>query len=291
MMIEEELHYRISWRARAYYPGQHRSDQRGGGIEFRGNVPLLTAPDPRRLDIRASLSDPFGTWLTRSFRQRSQVHVYIVADLSASLGFAAQPSKLEALADFTESLAYSAHRNGDRFGFLGCDEKFREDYYLAPTHMPGAAIELAARIRQLQPRGRSLDGWLDAPRYLGKQRALVFLISDFHCSLDFLARALQGFGKHMLVPVVLWDQREYRRLPRFGIASVRDSETGRRRTLWLRPRLHEKIAAAFAARRGALNALFFDLSLRALFLEDGFAPEVVTQYFFAAHATNAKAAA
>jgi uncharacterized protein (DUF58 family) len=287
----EELHYRIPWRARAYYPGQHRSDQLGGGIEFRGNVPLLAAPDPRRLDIRASMSDPFGTWLTRSFRQRSQVRVYIVADLSASLGFAAGPSKLDILADFTQSLAYSAHRSGDRFGFLGCDEKLRQDFYLAPTHMPGAAIELAARLRTLQPRGRSLDGWLEAPSYLGTQRALVFLLSDFHCPLDFLACALRGFGKHVLVPVVLWDRREYQRLPRFGIATLRDSETGRKRTLWLRARLHEKIAAAFAARRSALSALFFDLNLRALFLEDGFAPEAVTQYFFAPDLANGKAAA
>ena len=80
----KEFHYKIDWRSKSHLPGHHRSNQSGGGIEFRGNVPLLSSPDPRRLDIRSSLSDPFDQWFVRSFRQRSQVPVYVLADLSAS---------------------------------------------------------------------------------------------------------------------------------------------------------------------------------------------------------------
>jgi uncharacterized protein (DUF58 family) len=281
----EEIHYRVPWRARALYPGRHRSNQLGGGIEFRGNLPLLRSPDPRRLDIRASLSNPHGEWVVRSFRQRSQILIYLVADLSASIGFVGANAKLDVMADLTESLSFSAHRGGDRFGFLGCDETVREDFFLPATHAAGAASALAARVRALRPAGRSLHGLIDAPRYLSKQRSLVFLVSDFHAPSDFLRTALLGFSKHSMVPVVLWDQAELLSRPGFGIASLRDSETGRRRSLFLRPALREKIRAAYDARREKLNTLFFDLGLRPLFVEQSFSAESVSEYFYPSSAT------
>ena len=83
----EEFHYTIPWRASSPHPGAHASSQLGGGDEFAGLVPFASSPNPRNLDIRASLSDPFGQLAVRTFRQRSNIPVAVLADVSASMGF------------------------------------------------------------------------------------------------------------------------------------------------------------------------------------------------------------
>ena len=276
----KEFHYKIDWQSKSHLPGHHRSSQTGGGLEFRGNVPLLEAPDPRRLDIRASLSNPFEQWYVRSFRLRSQVPVYLIADLSASMGFRGVRNKLDVLADFTESLAYSVHRSGDRFAFIGCDETARLDFLLPPTHALGAGLELAQRLRNFVPGGRSVAGLSEAPRYFPRQKSLIFLLSDFHFDEPVLAETLNALVSHRVCPVVLWDRAEYQQMPNFGLASVQDIESGRRRTLFMRAALHERIAAAFEAKRASLMALFMKHGVRPLFVEDQFDAERVTAYFF-----------
>ena len=58
--MPEEFHYRIDAPARGHFPGHHRSRRGESGFEFRSHALLVDAPDPRRLDLHASLRDPFG---------------------------------------------------------------------------------------------------------------------------------------------------------------------------------------------------------------------------------------
>ena len=282
----KEFHYKIDWRTKSHLPGHHRSGQSGGGLEFRGNLPLLAAPDPRRLDIRASLSDPFEQWYVRSFRQRSQVPVYLIADLSASMAFQGVNHKLDILANFTESLAYSVHRSGDRFAFVGCDNTLRADFLLPPTHALGAGLDIAQRLRCLQPIGTSALGLLEASRYLSLQKSLVFLVSDFHFEDSTLTGLLRSLAAHHVCPIVLWDRAEYQRMPRFGIVAVQDSESGHRKTLLLRRSFHERLQAAFESRRKWLVDCFQKNAMRALFIEDTFDAERITEYFFQVDQAN-----
>lgn len=278
----KEFHYKIDWRTKSHVPGHHRSSQSGGGLEFRGNLPLLAAPDPRRLDIRASLSDPFEQWYVRIFRQRSQVPVYLIADLSASMAFQGVSRKLDVLADFTESLAYSVHRTGDRFAFVGCDDTLRADFLLPSTHALDAGLDIAQRLRRLQPTGTSALGLLDAVRYLARQKSLVFLVSDFHFEHSMLIGLLHSLAAHRVCPIVLWDRAEYRHMPHFGIVSVQDSESGRRKTLLLRQSFNDRVKAAFESRRTWLVDVFQKNAMRPVFIEDNFDAERITEYFFEA---------
>ena len=105
-----ELHYRVGRPVLGHFPGHHRSPRGDSGFEFRGHASLLDAPDPRRLDLHASLRDPFGQWRVRVHSQRKSIPVLVVADVSASMGFRGRHAKLDVVADFTESLAWSAWR-------------------------------------------------------------------------------------------------------------------------------------------------------------------------------------
>lgn len=277
-----EFHYRIDWRARGLVPGAHRGSQRGGGVELAAHAPLLDAPDPRRYDLRASLRDPFERPLVKVYRQPAAVTVWALADLSASMAYRGEIRKLDLLADFIASLGYSAYRNGDRFGFFGCDGGLREEFSLAPTRRKTAGPELALRLRAFEPRGDSAAGLLAGAVRIARrrERSLVFLLSDFHFPIERLTPLLTSLKGQQSVPVVFWEPSEYRELPRFGLARLRDSETGRERTLWLRPALAARIRDGFDQRRRALQAVLTREAGAPLWLHGRFDPDQVTRHFY-----------
>src|SRR5688572_24124016 len=220
-----ELHYRIVNKATGLFPGAHRSRSGNGGFEFRGHAALHDAPDARRLDLHASLRDPFGGWIVRLSSERRAIPVTVVADLSASMGFEGHVRKLDVLADFTACLAWSAARIGDSFGFVGCDERVRRELLLPQTRRRGAGLALALR---------------DAHRHLPAQRALVFLVSDFHLPLADVAQVLASLAAHDVVPVVLWQPVEFGLSADHALAQVQEPESGERRWLWWRPALRTR---------------------------------------------------
>ncbi len=279
MAAIREFHYTVSSLARGHRPGHHRGVHGVSGLEFRGHAPLVQVPDARRLDVRASLRDPFRQWRVRVYSQRASIPVALVADLSASMGFAGRTRKLDVLAHLTAATGYSAWRTGDAFGFIGCDETVRADFVVAPLHARSAAFMLGERLRQFVPSGRNADGLAIAHQYLGRRRALVFLVSDFHFSLSSLETVLDSLALHEVVPVTLWDAREFELPPGPGLDSWQDSETGKRRVLLVRPALRTRLMQMFAARRAALEALFLKRGLRPLFITGDFSADALTRHF------------
>jgi len=278
-----EIHYRLAAPARGQRPGAHRSRSGDSGLEFRGHAALKDAPDPRRLDLHASLRDPFGEWRVRLFSQRKAVPVVVVADLSASMGYRGCQHKPEVLADLVDSLAWSAWRAGDSFGFVGCAASVQADWLQLPTRQRQAGAALAHALRGWQPKAgaesASADGLLQAPALLGRQRALVFLVSDFHFPMLLLRATLAGLAAHEVVPVVLRDAQELALPERWGLLHVRDPETARQRLVWWRPALRERWQAAQAAEHAALLQVFSEAGLRPLFVDGAFDADAVTRHF------------
>jgi hypothetical protein len=280
----QEIHYRIHWFAGGRRPGHHRSRSPGAGYEFRGHAPLLRELDARRLDVHASLRDPLGyaagLWQVRTYHQRSAIRVFILADLSASMSTGATRRKLALLADLTESMAYSASRAGDAFGFLAADRKVRDEFMLAPLHGRGAGARIATQLRAFVPDGKSADGLLDAAVRIGRARALVLLASDFHLADAMIDRLLAALSPHAVVPVVLWDEQEHS-LPAAGFTTVVDAESGARRFLWLRPALRARFAERVRERRASLTRRLTRQGVPPLFLTAPFDADAVTAYFHA----------
>lgn len=278
-MRVEEFHYRLNWRASGALPGHHRSSQIGDGGDFHSYAPLLSRPDPRHLDLRASLRDPMEQLLIRVFRQRTAVPVYALADLSASMGFAGNARKLDVLAEFTASLGYSAYRSGDPFGFVGCDSAIRYDFYQPLSRAKAAGVDIGQRLLAWEPGGAGSAGLLDAARLIDGRRALVFLFSDFYFPVDLLKRVLRALARHQVVPVVFIDKMEYEELPSFGIVRMSDPENGRQRTLLLRPSLRRRLRSVFSNRFEDLKQTFAAHGTEALWIRDEFHPDEVTRYF------------
>lgn len=188
--LAKEFTYQIGWRSRGRHAGRHASAQRGLGMDFVGHAPLIAYPDPRRIDLRLTLRDPAEQVFVRIFNQRSATPVYVVCDLSGSMGFAGEYHKLGIAAEITASVAYSAARIHDPFTFIGYDDSIREDWIAHPaTRLPGA-YALADRLQDYKPGHVGSRGLLDLAPHLSRERSLVFLVSDFHMPIAQLESAL-----------------------------------------------------------------------------------------------------
>ncbi len=277
-----EIHYRIDAPARGHFPGHHPGVGGDGGHMLRGHAALLDAPDARRLDLHASLRDPFGNWIVRVYSQRKSISVTMVADLSASMTFAGRRRRLDVLADFVQCLARSAWRTGDSFGFIGCDDDVRPDAMLLQTRRRGAGDAFAARLRKLMLADRASAAGLEAAcRHLGRSRALVFLVSDFHLANAEIGRVLASLARHDVVPVVLWDALEFAPDLPAGLLPMTDPESGRERLVWWRPALRRRWIDAREDRRAELTRLFRARRLRPCFMENGFDADRITRHFHA----------
>ena len=274
-----EFHYHIRWRSRHTLPGHHASSRAGAGDEYAASAPLLDYPDPRRLDVRRSVRDPFGQLFVRVYNQPSSIPVYALVDLSGSMGYRGSVSKLALIMDFVFVLAFSAGRTGDPFGLVAGADKVLSQFLLQATGNVEAVHETLQRLSRFTPTARGAQGLIDAAPLLGYRRSLVFILSDFHFPAIVTRRMLRAFARHDIVPVVIWDSAEFRGPPTYGLARVRDSETGVERYLLLRRAIRNRLIETFVARRKALDRLFLEFEQKAYFLIDKLDCDDINRFF------------
>ncbi len=275
-----EFNYRVTWRASGAFAGRHRSRSRGEGFEFRGHVPLGYGGDPRRYDAHASIRDPMERLLIRVHEQRASIPVYALLDVSASMAFRGRARKLDVMADFVASLGYSAYRTGDSFGAIACDERVRQELLQPLSRAKGAGVALAAQLRSWQCEGSAAEGLITAARLLGGRRSLVFVISDFHLHTASIESLFGELARHTVVPVVLLDTAEFQPADGLRLMRIADPETGRERTVVMRPALRERLRSSFERRRETLTRVFGGHGSTPLWVVDRFQADEVTRYFF-----------
>ncbi|MEJ1962589.1 MAG: MxaS protein [Gammaproteobacteria bacterium] len=284
MSVSAEFHYRIPRRLGAWRPGSHPATSLGAGQEFVSHLSLYDRPDPRRLDLRASLRDVRGDWLVRVNRQRAAVAVQVIVDVSASMTFGSRKPKLHVVADFVESLGQSAFRTGDALGMSAFDEVERMDLFVPALMSRGAGGVMSELLRSCSATARGAAGLAATVGRLAGRPGLVFLVSDFHWPLQQLDMALEGLARAFVVPMVVWDDAEVEAPRRNGLMSLRDVESGSQRTLWLRPALRARWAEGVARRRAELDSLFARHALRPFYVLGEFDGEQMSRYFFEAAA-------
>jgi hypothetical protein len=288
-----EFLYRLPGRASGARPGTHRGRLPGDGVEFAGHARLLDHPDPRRVDLRASLADPFGQWLVRVQRERAAVPVRLLADVSGSMRFG-RPAKLEVVATFAEALGRSAFRLGDAVELVAFDARRRDDLHVPARLARGAGVRMAAQLRDAAAsredapaRARPLrgavspvdTGLLDAASTQAGRPGLVFVASDFHGSLDTLDVALGRLSAAVVVPLVVWDPTEIEPPAGRGLARLHESESAAQRTLWLRPSLRARWRERVAARRAELDGVFARHGRRPFRMTGAFDADALSRYF------------
>ena len=289
MDTPQEFHYRLPGRDSGQRPGAHPGSSIGAGQEFVSHMSLYDRPDPRRLDLRASLRGLGDDWLVRVNRQRGGASVRAIVDVSASMFFGSRRLKLQVVADFVEALGLSAFRVGDAVGMMAFDVTERTDLFVPARLSRGMGSLMGAALREVcdlgangDAAGHLADGLEDAASRLAGQQGLVFLVSDFHWPLERLEAAVDLMAHAGVVPVVVWDPAETHPPARNALASLRDAESGARRTLWLRPKLRRDWSRAVEQRRTEIDSFFAAHAIRPFYVEGAFDADALSRYFFEA---------
>ncbi|HEX8887448.1 MAG TPA: DUF58 domain-containing protein [Noviherbaspirillum sp.] len=279
MMDDIGFVYRIPGRSGAHRPGAHQASTNGAGNAFHSHARLFDHPDPRRLDVRASLRAGRGEWLVRAYRQHAAISIRLVVDVSASMHVGAPQRKLDIAARFAESAAYSAFSVGDTVGMLAFDAAHREDLYVPATRSRSAGASMRSALAACKPGRNAGCGLVEAARQLAGRRELVFLVSDFHWPLATMAEAMTMLSHAWVVPLVVWDPAEVAPPPRDGFVTLRDAETGAATPVWVNARLRQRWTAQVASRRHALDALFGARSLLPVYLHGSYDAQALSRYF------------
>lgn len=271
--------YNVPWKSSSVHFGDHLGTQRGLGDDYRGNVSLLEYPDARRMDVRQTLRDPFEQVQVRTYNQNNTTPVFAVCDVSSSMQFGNGRRKLDKAVEIASSIAYSAHYMGDICGFIAYGDRVIDELSTPPGHHLAQNLETIASLSDFREKNLNSQGILEVPLFLSQKRSLVFWISDFHMDTALIEKSLNAMSAHQVIPIVLWEEREYKGLPTFGFGNLIDPETGADRTVFFTRALRQKFVDAFTERRAALEALFIKFDYPALFIESDYSPDIISDYF------------
>jgi uncharacterized protein (DUF58 family) len=267
------LTYALRWRVGGVIPGAHPGSDSGQSGRFRQVVPFDRSPDPRRIDLRATLRDPFERLHVRQFEQRASARVEVLLDVSASMAFGLRHSNFSLAAELAAAVAEAAHEIHDAFGLAACAEAV-EFVYPARRGDPKALLDGLASMR---PRGASARGLLAAAERLVGRRKLVFVVSDFAFPLETLSELLDVLSAHDVVPVQVTDELDCV-LPAWGLAELADLENGRRRLVMLRPALCARWRRQAALRKAQIASLCLARGRRPFVLDGTFDTFAFAEY-------------
>jgi len=215
------------------FVGEYKSTFKGQGMEFVDVREYLPGDDVRSIDwkVTARMDKPF----VKKFVEERELTVILCIDASGSGYFGTRSQfKLEQAAQVAATIAFSAVTNNDKVGLLFFTDDVER--FIPPRKGKQHVLRLIRDILLFQPRRRGTNptAALEFVMHLLKQKAIVFLISDFlgpGCAPERVRIPLGiAARRHDLVAVPITDPAE-RELPRVGLVDLEDMETGERITI------------------------------------------------------------
>ncbi len=212
--------------------GEHRSKQRGSGVEFADYRPYVPGDDVRQLDWGAYLR--FNKLLLRLFEEEGDLPIYIFLDCSQSM-IAGDPRKFDTARRIAAALAYVGLLNLDRVHLIAYAD--RVVAASQTLHSPNQVFRAFDFLQRLSPSGETnLGAALETFFRTTRRRGLAVLISDF-----FDPRGLGPLDRltalrHDLLAIQVTSELDE---PADGLTElmVVDSESGRERRIPITPEL------------------------------------------------------
>ena len=206
------------------FGGEYHSAFRGRGIEFSEVRPYQIGDDVRSIDwnVSARMGEPY----IKLFEEEREQTLLLMVDISGSGDFGScGATKREVAAEICAVLGFSAIRNNDKVGLLLFSDEIER--FVPPKKGRRHVLRIIRDLYVHEPasKGTNVKAALDHAHHMLNRRAIVILVSDFlDAGYDKALRTLAQ--KHDVVAIRLLDPRE-EALPKVGLLSLTDSETGR----------------------------------------------------------------
>lgn len=256
----------------------------GIGDHLRALALLRDYPDPRRLDLRASLRDPFERLYVRDTYLNTALKLIVLVDASASMGYVGAVNRWQVAQDIAAQLALSAYHAGDAFGLYVAHQSLIREGTLPPRLNRSAWHWIQQRFHQIQPQGNRMDGLIHATSRLPRKRSLVFLVSDFRWPESEIKTMFKKLNHHDVIPVVLEDPFEVVQAPKKGMAILHDAETGQSQFVWMRAGLVQLLTNNRLQHMQMLQHFSRLYGYKPFLVQGQFNPLALTHYFMERHA-------
>ncbi|HUF01060.1 MAG TPA: DUF58 domain-containing protein [Gaiellaceae bacterium] len=257
----------VGRRVEGLLAGDFRSNLLGTGSELALMRPYVAGDDVRRIDwnVTARTGEPH---VRVDLAERVLVS-WLVLDASVSMQFGtADRRKADVAEGVAVAIGHLATRRGNRLGVVAFGGE--ETLAIPPRQgRVGLVGLLAALRREPPPDGPGASSLADAlarTGALGRQRAVVFVVSDFRGSQAWRRPLLELAGQHDVIAVEIRDPRE-QELTNAGLLYLVDPETGRQLRVDTRNRrLRERFAVAAAAERAQVGRVLTAVGVRHIVL-------------------------
>lgn len=203
--------------------GNYHSLYKGQGIEFSELREYKSGDDVRSIDwnVTARYNQPY----VKEFVEERSLEVYFILDMSGSEDFGNKVSKKRKALEIAASLIFAAQRNNDNIGIFLFTEKI--EMFIPARRGKKHVFKILRSIISFQPKSRitNLRTTLAQVSRILKKRSMLFIISDFFDTAEYL-KALKILGaKHDVVLIRVLDFRE-QEIPQIGFIELEDKETG-----------------------------------------------------------------
>lgn len=226
----ERILHRLDWqvirRLDGVLQGDYRSLFYGYGIDFADLREYQPEDDIRYIDwnVTARMSAPY----VRQYVEDREITAWFLLDLSPSMDFGTVHNlKRAVLIDFVATMARLLTRHGNRIGALLYSGQLERTIPARGGRLQVLRLvnDLLRHPRRAKAPLTALGPLLTAGLHTIKQRALVFILSDFITTPGW-ERPLQLLNqRHEVLAVRLFDPREMQ-LPDIGPMIMEDAETG-----------------------------------------------------------------
>lgn len=281
-----EFVYRLPFNAHSSRPGAHRSNSRGSGMNFVSHAKLMDQPDPRRLDLRASISNIKKDWLVRINKQRATIAIAALVDVSQSMRFGVANNKLQVAAKFLQALGFSAGGLGDTVSLVGFDSIKRDDLVVPARFGRGMGQTMAETLLNSEPSsmlGANSEALSRCIESVAGKSSMTFIVSDFHWDLEQLETALEPLAGSLIVPIVIWGRTEITPPDSNRLVSFKQMGSKKSRHLWLTPKVRSQWKENVEKRQQYITELFAARDVNPFWITEDFDPELLSRYFMETH--------
>ncbi|MDX1994831.1 MAG: DUF58 domain-containing protein [bacterium] len=209
----------------ASFAGAYHSVFKGRGLAFESVRPYQPGDSVRDIDWNVTARNDEA--YVKNYAEERELTVVLVLDSSASCLFGTvKQHKCDLAAEVGAVLALAAARNNDKVGVMVFSDQVER--FIPPRKGRNHVLRVIGELLAAHPARSTtnLPAALQSLNRLLKQRAIIFLMSDFLAAPQEYARELLVLGRrHDVIAIVLSDPRE-KAWPSVGLVGLKDAETG-----------------------------------------------------------------
>lgn len=203
--------------------GNYHSIFKGQGIEFSELREYRLGDDIRSIDwnVTARYNQPY----VKEFVEERDLQVYFLLDMSSSGSFGNKIPKKRKTLEIVASLMFAALRNNDNIGIFLFTDKIEK--FIPARKGKKHVLQILRSVISFQPKSKTtnLKTTLVQVSQILKKRCIVFILSDFFDSNDYLKPLKILRRKHDIILLKISDLRE-QEIPEIGLIELEDKETG-----------------------------------------------------------------